>query len=336
MSSDEIVTALVSAWGSSLMVTAAMLWCMHRLQWLVQPSARSAHAVPKPSGGGVGVIAGFAIGHLVTGVSLSIYWWSAIGIIMLVVMDDVRKPFSVFKKTLFMLVAIVVLLADPRWIELFSGSSFFSGNNVFLFCLAVFWFFSLCNVFNFMDGIDGIGATQSIIIASFLSFHIANYNSLLALQAWIFIASLLAFLVFNRPPARIFMGDVGSHFCGFFVAAFSIFSVANNVSGIHVLALLSYYFSDTTYTLVRRLLNRENIFQAHNKHVYQRLARMGWSHSKVSIWAGSMTVLNGVGGYLLTSGLSVLGGFCWFISASIWISSILHVECKGPSFAYSS
>ena len=103
MSSYEIVTALLSAWGSSLMVTAAMLWCMHRLQWLVQPSARSAHAVPKPSGGGVGVIAGFAIGHLVTGVSISIYWWGAIGIIMLVVMDDVRKPFSVFKKTLFML-----------------------------------------------------------------------------------------------------------------------------------------------------------------------------------------------------------------------------------------
>ena len=100
---------------------------------------------------------------------------------------------------------------------------------------------------------------------------------------------------------------------------------------LYVLVLLSYYFADTGYTLVRRFLNRENIFQAHNKHVYQRLVRMGWSHSVVSIWAGIMTLLNGMGGYLITSGVPGVGWVCWFISAIIWSFSILYVERKGPS-----
>jgi len=333
MISSEIVIGLIGACGSSLIATAAMLWGMRRWNRLVSPSSRGMHTVPKPAGGGIGVIAGFAVGHVAMGVPLSIYWWSAMGILLFAVIDDVGRPFSVLQKTILMLISIVCLLLDPQWLALFAEPIAYFESDIALFCFGVFWFFSLCNVFNFMDGIDGIGATQSIIIASFLSLHVLMFDSILASQLWIFVASLIGFLVFNKPPAKIFMGDVGSLFCGFFIAAFSIYSVASGVPILHVLVLLSYYFADTAYTLVRRFLNRENIFQAHNKHVYQRLVRMGWSHSMVSIWAGIMTILNGMGGYLITSGVPGLGWVCWFISAIIWSFSILYVERKGPSFA---
>ena len=82
---------------------------------------------------------------------------------------------------------------DPQWLALSSEPHCVHfESDVAFFCLGVFWFFSLCNVFNFMDGIDGIGTTQSIIIAS-LSLHVSTFDSIIASQLWIFVASLIGF-----------------------------------------------------------------------------------------------------------------------------------------------
>ncbi len=332
MERDVLVGALGTAWVVGLCITMLVLWAVRRWQRLVIPSARDAHTIPMPAGGGLGIIAGFVAGHIVAGISFSAYWWGAMGCILVAFGDDVVRPFSVVEKTLLIVIATVVLLADPAW---YGGE--YTGNlasvyTIFLLMFGLTWFFGLCNVFNFMDGIDGLSVTQSMLIAGWIAVYVTPSNEMLANQLWIFVASLAGFLVLNRPPARIFMGDIGALFCGFVVAAFSLMAVRENVWPGYIVLLLSYYLFDTSYTLVRRLINGENPIRAHNKHLYQRLVRMGWSHGQVNLWAGCMTLANGMGVYCDMVGLPVVAMVCWGISAVALFASVLIVERRVPSF----
>lgn len=141
--------------------------------------------------------------------------------------------------------------------------------------VALVW---LINLFNFMDGIDGIAAMETVFVAA----------GLLAVGGWqgsgnwmtaLLAASSAGFLVFNWPPAKIFMGDVGSGFLGFALGVVALhFANAESV-GIWGFAILAGAFIvDATVTLIVRLLHRERVSQAHRNHVYQKLSRRWGSH----------------------------------------------------------
>jgi UDP-N-acetylmuramyl pentapeptide phosphotransferase/UDP-N-acetylglucosamine-1-phosphate transferase len=151
--------------------------------------------------------------------------------------------------------------------------------------LTFFWIVGLTNAYNFMDGIDGIAGGQAVIagigwfmIASVLESPITGLISLLI------IFSSLGFLLHNWAPAKIFMGDVGSAFLGFTFAALPLMVVPLNpllpiVGGLMVWP----FIFDSSYTLTRRLIKRENVFAAHRSHLYQRLVITGLSHSRVTL-----------------------------------------------------
>ena len=131
---------------------------------------------------------------------------------------------------------------------------------------------ALINFYNFLDRLDGLLAGVCVVQLSFLAFYLNQP------QWW-----LWGFLWWNWSPAKIFMGDVGSTFLGASIAV-SLLSNSNNyIQTWSAFAVILPLVTDTVYTIIGRLLRKENIFQAHRSHLYQRLQQAGWTHQQVAM-----------------------------------------------------
>jgi Fuc2NAc and GlcNAc transferase len=160
--------------------------------------------------------------------------------------------------------------------------------------LLIVW---VLNLFNFMDGIDGIAASEAVFIAGAAAMlsSIGDADPELSAVALLFGAACAGFLVWNWPPASIFMGDVGSGYLGYFLVVMALAHARSHPHALLVWLLLGgIFFVDATVTLVRRLARREAVYVAHRSHAYQWLARRWRSHRRVTL-----TVLCVNVGYLL-------------------------------------
>jgi Fuc2NAc and GlcNAc transferase len=142
------------------------------------------------------------------------------------------------------------------------------------------------NLFNFMDGIDGIAASEAIFIA--LAAALLNAplgaNAGVAFAAWLFAAACGGFLLWNWPPASIFLGDVGSGYLGYVIVVLAVAATRDNPAALWVwLILCGAFFSDATVTLMRRIVRKERVSEAHRSHAYQWLARRWGSHGRVTL-----------------------------------------------------
>jgi Fuc2NAc and GlcNAc transferase len=132
-----------------------------------------------------------------------------------------------------------------------------------------------------MDGIDGIAAAEMISVALGLAVCAlaADASTGLVVFAGLLAGAAAGFLVWNWPPAKIFMGDAGSGFLGFFIATLTLASTRDSPSAIFVWIILGgVFYVDATVTLVRRLLRGARVYQPHREHAYQRLSRRWKSH----------------------------------------------------------
>jgi len=146
-------------------------------------------------------------------------------------------------------------------------------------------------------------------------------HEFIALLALAICAASCGFLLFNWPPAKIFMGDIGSTFLGFAFAVLALLlaDTTNNLSPAMLFViplLLLHFIFDTVFTFSRRLLARENVFQAHRSHLYQLLNRCGFSHRRVSLIYAGMATAQGLGALWMSSAPSVGAGDT---SCRIWI-----------------
>ncbi len=143
------------------------------------------------------------------------------------------------------------------------------------------------NLFNFMDGIDGIAASEAACIlfsAAGLGLLAADCSAAKVAPALIAGAACLGFLKWNWPPAAIFMGDIGSGYLGYIIAVMAIESSHSCAINIFAWLILGgVFFVDATLTLGRRLLRRERVFSPHRSHAYQWLARRWGSHRSVTV-----------------------------------------------------
>jgi len=141
------------------------------------------------------------------------------------------------------------------------------------------------NLYNFMDGMDGLSAGMALFGFGFLG--LAGWlegGQAYAFYAWVVALGAAGFLMLNFPPARIFMGDIGSIFLGLLAVSFSLWGVRDGLFLLWVPALIfSPFVVDATVTILRRLFDGEKIWQAHRSHYYQRLVLMGWSHKRTTL-----------------------------------------------------
>jgi Fuc2NAc and GlcNAc transferase len=173
--------------------------------------------------------------------------------------------------------------------------------------LTIVWIVGLINVYNFMDGIDGIAAVQGVVAG--LAWAVAGVwlgTGVIWEFGLVLMGACFGFVLFNWAPARIFMGDVGSTFLGFTFAVLPLLLVrelprlagvvqAGIVPGFAVLVVWP-FVGDGLLTLFRRILRGERVWEAHRSHLYQRLVQTGWSHARVSLLYGGWCVVSALAG----------------------------------------
>ena len=158
--------------------------------------------------------------------------------------------------------------------------------------LAVSFIFMLwmINLYNFMDGIDTLAAIESITVSIFASglFYLSGDKSLMYI-CLLLATSSMGFLVWNWPPAKIFMGDTGSCSLGFLFAALICLGQSSGISIVVWLILLAIFLIDASLTLIKRIYDGNKWNQAHRQHAYQLLVQSGWTHKRVAL---SVAILN--------------------------------------------
>ena len=257
------------------------------------PNPRSSHTRPTPRGGGLAIVVCTLIGLWVLSLSLRNvldlrmtigYSLGAILIAAVSWRDDLEPVSNRVRFGAHVAGALIVLFTVGWWeqVTLPLLPSFSLG--LLGSVITLFWIVGLVNVYNFMDGIDGLAGGQAVIAGVAWAALGWWFNQwLVAILSVLVAAASAGFLLHNWPPARIFMGDVGSAFLGFTFAVVAVIASFSDprLALVGVVLLWPFMF-DATYTLLNRLRKGENIFQAHRSHLYQRLVIAGQTHRKVT------------------------------------------------------
>jgi UDP-N-acetylmuramyl pentapeptide phosphotransferase/UDP-N-acetylglucosamine-1-phosphate transferase len=272
-----LLVAAAAALSAGLIVVLLPALRRHAL---ARPNVRSSHMEPTPQGGGIGVVVATAIVALAAALTsppderAQLAWvLGAVALIAAVgAVDDVRAM-PVLPRLLLQVLAVVVVIAAvptelrvvpalPSWLERA------------LLALAALWF---VNLVNFMDGIDWMTVAETVPVAAGLIAvgWLGGLPSAAIIAILALLGAVLGFAPFNRPVARLFLGDVGSLPIGLLLAWLLILLACTG----HVAAALLlplYYLADATLTLVRRLVAGERVWQAHRTHFYQRATDGGF------------------------------------------------------------
>jgi len=255
------------------------------------PNERSSHTIPTPRGGGLGIVVTFLVALLylyfkeyLSETLFAALFGGSLPIATIGFLDDHKHVASYWRIIVhFTAVAWALILLDgvpPILIGKVFWKLGWAGNLVGVFFLV--W---LLNLFNFMDGIDGIAAIEAIFVAG--GAAVIMYYRKVTFEPFLLsllVAACLGFLVWNWPPAKIFMGDVGSGFLGFVLGVFIIYTTAGKFLTFWTwMILLGVFLVDATITLLRRILTKQRWYEAHCNHAYQWAARRYQSHKKVTL-----------------------------------------------------
>lgn len=285
------------------------IWCLPALAgislfltWLLRryalatslidtPNARSSHTIPTPRGGGVAIVLCFLMAVPLLAWAGLIHWswaWALLGagaaIAALGFLDDHGHIAARWR--------LLGHFSAAVWALFFLGG--FAPIHIFGFIVDLSWFghfFAvlylvwLLNLYNFMDGIDGIASVEALCVCLGMCaiYWFAGYETLIWAPV-LFCMAVLGFLYWNFPPARIFMGDAGSGFIGITLGIFSIQAAWVSPQLFWAwLIMLGVFIVDATFTLVRRILRGDKAYEAHRSHAYQFASRHFGKHRPVTL-----------------------------------------------------
>ncbi len=302
-----IATALVRRWAARAVLDI--------------PNARSLHVIPTPRGGGL------AIALVVLGIEAWLLWagtlqiprgwagWCACALLAGLGLRDDLHPLPARYRFL----AQLLICGGWLWL-LLEPANLLAGGRWALQTLGMVW---LVNLYNFMDGSDGLAGTQATLtglVGGGLALLMGAEG--IAVLAFLTAFASLGFLFWNWHPARIFLGDVGSYFLGGQFGILATSTLADGQSSFFWAILLGPFIVDATLTLIRRVLRGERWYTAHRSHAYQRLVQAGRGHAWVAcafagfglIWSLPLAAM-----VLYQPGL---GWLClmlaWGMSAGLW------------------
>ena len=278
---------------ASAVITRQLIVNSHRFSKMDTPKERSSHITPTPRGGGIAFVAASLIGFLLLLLNdalnrTEILSICCAGVIVAIAghLDDRQKISGATVRLVLHAISAIILIVGvgiPAQISLFDRTV---NTGIVGSILGVIYLVWLLNLFNFMDGTDGIAASEAIFVVlagAFLNYHVlsnANHSAVAVILA----ASTFGFILYNWSPAKIFMGDVGSGFLGIVIGGLSLIAANQDPELLWVwIILLAVFVSDATVTLIRRLLRKQKPHVAHRSHAYQHLAIHFNSHAKVSL-----------------------------------------------------
>jgi len=277
----------------SAFITRQLVVNSHRFSKMDIPNERSSHLTPTPRGVGIAFVAASLAGILLLLLNseldrADLLALCCAGAIAAIAghLDDRQKISGATIRLGFHALGAIILIVGigfPSQISLFDRTV---NTGVIGSILGVLYLVWLLNLFNFMDGTDGIAASEAIFVCvagAILNFHVLSDINFSA-AAIILASCTFGFLIYNWSPAKIFMGDVGSGYLGIVIGGLSLIAANQDPELLWVwIILLAVFVSDATVTLIRRLLRKQKPHVAHRSHAYQHLAIRLNSHAKVAL-----------------------------------------------------
>jgi UDP-N-acetylmuramyl pentapeptide phosphotransferase/UDP-N-acetylglucosamine-1-phosphate transferase len=336
------VCIVMASFASAWLITWLLRLCARRIGLEDIPNERSLHVQPVPRGGGLSIVLVVLVG--VWAITCFTPTLDKRGLVILTLgaalvagvslIDDLYSLPRLVRFGAHAAGAALTLWGLGHWHTIGWPGLFQAEIGAIGLPLGFLWIVGLTNAYNFMDGSDGIAATQALvaglgwaIIGTMVAVPVASTIGLLSA------AAALGFLLHNWQPARIFMGDVGSAFLGYTFACLPLTTARapvnqQQVSWMPVIGVLLVwpFVFDAVFTFFRRLKKRENVFAAHRSHLYQRLIIAGWSHRGVALLYGALalgglavaaaSILRACLGFVL-GGIPLLALGLWFLTIRV-------------------
>jgi Fuc2NAc and GlcNAc transferase len=292
---------------------------------ITEPGQRQSHRVATPTGGGLGLVFSVAITSLCLHFVFPLpgFWWQSMlpGVLLLAIVgwfDDKHQVSSLLR--------LLVQLAVSIWLLGFYTVGFWL-DNMGMFLVAMLAMVWMMNLYNFMDGSNGMAGFQGVFTGVTLAVLLQlGGQSPMALLSLVVAAASAGFLPLNFPSARVFMGDVASVPLGFMFASIAVYGIQSGALSWPVACLImSVFVVDATMTLFARVIGGERWYTAHAQHVYQRLIGQGWSHQRVLVFYQAINVVVVLPAILLaemypqyaiiSAGFTfLLLGTCWYFA----------------------
>lgn len=307
MVSDALI--LLAALGVGLVLQWLVYLLVRRPHMLAVPNERSSHSIPTPTMGGV-VIVVLVLAYMVylAGLEprLAWGWFAALTLLALVgLWDDLQGVSAPLRLlTHFVAAGLVIWSMQPQLQATLPDARGLLQPWLVTAVLAValVW---LINLYNFMDGIDGYAAVQCLVFCCGILVVSGGLAGWVSQLVWLLSGAALAFLAFNWPPAKIFMGDVGSGFIGILLGALALYLWhSGQVPLVASLILLAAFWFDATYTLCVRIVTKQEFTQAHRQHLYQHMAMRK--------------------GHLWTTLTFLLYAVLWLLPLAYYASTVMH------------
>lgn len=321
----SMLTLQTGVFLGAALLTGVIARIARQLQLVDVPVARSSHSIPKPRGGGLAIVVLFLLvaSHFFLSGLIPFAQYMALlagGMVALVgLADDFWQLDAQWRMPPQFLAAcwVVWWLGEVPGISVAGWQLESQWLLSILAVLALVW---LLNLYNFMDGIDGLAASELVFVNGMSLLLVINSgDQVVALLSATLLTAGAGFLVWNWPPARIFMGDVGSGFIGFSLGVLALFSMQHGSLTVWTwVILLGVFIVDATTTLLRRFWRGDKWYEGHATHAYQHAARHYKSHARVTItvmginclWLAPLAWMSvmqpGYGAYLALLALSPL------------------------------
>lgn len=285
----------------SFLLTLAVRRYALKARMLDMPNARSSHTIPTPRGGGIAIVVAFVVGCValykqdvlsLKPLAALVLGGGAIAIIGLI--DDRYTISPKWRLIVHFAAAVFALIIFGALPIIRVGTvdiipAFFLGGPI-----AVFFIVWLLNLYNFMDGIDGIAGLEAVTTTGSMAWllTLTNSPSYLGLTCLVLAAASVGFLLWNFPPAKIFMGDAGSGFLGYSISILAIWSSLHEPTLLWSwLIVLAVFITDATVTLMQRFARGKKISEAHRSHAYQRATQRTGSHLSITLSVCLINVL---------------------------------------------
>ena len=301
-----------ASFSLAIVLTPLVIRLARRLKFLDQPGPRKIHTAPMPYGGGIAVAATVLLGTLwaarfpalaAGGSGMKSFPWplyasGSLVILVLGLVDDRRRLSARAKLLVQTIVAAGVAIAGAR-LRLFDAPAPLS------IAVTVLWILAVTNAFNLLDHMDGLSSGVALLAgASFLVVALQTGQGFIAAMIVPLLGACAGFLLFNFPPAKIFLGDAGSLFIGFWMScltiSFTFYDAHYRLYTYFVpLAVLAVPLFDTSSVMVIRLLRRKPLFEGDTNHLAHRLTALGLSRRAAVLTVYALTLATGISAVLL-------------------------------------
>ncbi|MGF9964085.1 glycosyltransferase family 4 protein [Bacillus rhizoplanae] len=317
---SRIIYAVLASFITVLIATPFVIKLAFKIGATDKPNARKVHQRIMPRLGGLAIFIGVVVGCLISGlyeqriISISV---GAVIIIIIGILDDVYELSAKVKFGGQLVVALLIVknLQIPVLYIPFLGDIDLGW---FSYPITVFWIVGITNAINLIDGLDGLSAGISSIVLATLAYMAATSvtgagSALILPLALIALASTIGFLFYNFHPAKIFMGDTGALFLGYCISVLSLLGLYKSVtlfSFIVPIIILGVPIFDTTFAIIRRIVNKKPISAPDKSHLHHRLLALGFSHRTTVLIIYAFGIFFSVNAII-------------FSSATLWLSIVL-------------